>query len=349
MVLMTLIVIAVHMKHPLAWITGAVGKVQAPSVPSVPVPVKPVAGGPGTRTLSPPPVSTTTIPPFKTYTAHTASEQLPELPPLQTQDRLNEYGLLNFSFESRVLGAGFAPDARAKMTRKTAAEDNYKLIKCDLANGYGIKWSGRYLSVNTDGTVEWNMRKDEPNTCWRVETGYCGGDGAQYVMMKSLLNNQFLRVDGKTKNLICLDAPSTENAYQYCWKFQSDEPIRQRCGTYYHPDYQRVVTIPCEIVKDPPEGKQCDSVTSGFMAKCCGRHAGDTSCRSVFIREVVGRGLNEAALYIKTRFPGYKILKCARGDACEHADPFPLYDANLIVIPYDKRLGTVSAPAYRFI
>jgi len=277
------------------------------------------------------------------------TDQLPDVPPRQG-DPLADYGLLNFSFESRVLGPGFSPDARAKMTQTTAAEDNYQLVKCEFANGYAIKWSGRYLSVvNTDGTVEWNLRKDEPNTCWRVENGFCGGDGAQYVMMRSLLNNQFLRVDGKTKKLICLDAPTADNAYQYCWRFQKNDPIRQRCGTYYHPDYKRVVTIPCEIVKDPPEGGNCSDVTPGFMAKCCGRYANDTSCRSVFIREVVGRGLNEAALYIKTRFPDKQILTCARGDACEHADPFPLYKSDLIVIPYDKRLGTVSAPAYRFI
>jgi hypothetical protein len=272
-----------------------------------------------------------------------------DLPTLVNPNPLDDYSLLKFSFESRVLGPGFTPDARTKMTKTTAAEDNYQLVKCQIANGYSIKWSGRYLSLNHDGSVEWNVRKDEPNTCWRIESGFCGGDGAQYVMLRSLMNNQFLRIDGDTKQLICLDAPTAENSYQYCWKFQKDEPERQRCGTYYHPDYKRVVTIPCEIVEDPPAGKQCDSVTPGYMAKCCQRHAQDTSCRSVFIREVVGRGLNEAALYIKTRFPEYKIVTCARGDACEHANPFPLYKADLIVIPFDKKLGTVSAPAFRFI
>jgi len=274
---------------------------------------------------------------------------LEDLPPLVNPNPLDDYSLLKFSFESRVMGPGYTPDARTKMTKTTAAEDNYQLVKCQFANGYAVKWSGRYLSLNADGSVEWNVRKDEPNTCWRIETGYCGGDGAQYVMLRSLMNNQFLRIDGDTQKLICLDAPTADNAYQYCWKFQSDAPIRQRCGTYYHPDYKRVVTIPCTIIKDPPPGKQCDSVTPGYMSKCCSRRAQDTSCRSVFIREVVGRGLNEAALYIKTRFPEYQILTCARGDKCEYADPFPLYKADLIVIPYDKRLGTVSAPAYRFI
>lgn len=277
------------------------------------------------------------------------SSGVEDLPPLINPNPMDDYGLLNFSFESRVLGPGYTPDARTKMTRTTAAEDNYKLVRCQFSNGYAIKWSGRYLSLKVDGTVEWNVRKDEPNTCWKIEPGYCGGDGAQYVMLRSLMNNQFLRIDGDTKRLVCVDAPTADNAYQYCWKFQKDDPIRQRCGTYYHPDYQRVVTIPCTIVKDPPPGKGCDSVTPGYMAKCCGRYPNDTSCRSVFLREVVGRGLNEASLYIKTRFPQHQILTCARGDACEHADPFPLYKSDTWILPYDKRLGTVSSPAFRFI
>jgi hypothetical protein len=283
-------------------------------------------------------------------TPRTETPMFPDQPPLVTPSPTEDYSLLKFSFEHRILGDGITPDARTKMTPKSAAEDNYQLTRCQFVNAYSIKWSGRYLVVvQKDGSLKWSIRKEEPSACWEIVPGFCGGDGAQYVMLKSKLNNNYLRVNASTKKLVCVDRPSTENAAQYCWKFQKDDPIRRRCGTFYHPDYQRVVTIPCTIVRDPPEGGSCSDVTPGYMARCCGRHPEDLSCRSVFMREVVGRGLNEAALYIKTRFPNHKIVTCARGDPCNYANPFPLYKADTWVIPFDKRLGTVSAPAYRFI
>jgi hypothetical protein len=175
-------------------------------------------------------------------TPRVETPMFPDQPPLVTPSPTQDYSLLKFSFEHRILGDGITPDARTKMTPKSAAEDNYQLTRCQFVNAYSIKWSGRYLTVvPTDGTLEWNIRKEEPSACWEIVPGFCGGDGAQYVMLKSKLNNNYLRVNASTKKLVCVDKPSTENAAQYCWKFQKDDPIRRRCGTFYHPDYQRVV------------------------------------------------------------------------------------------------------------
>lgn len=271
-------------------------------------------------------------------------EEMPTIAP----EPWSEYALLNFAFEHRLLGPGIAPDATTKMTRVTAAEDSYKMVRCTLANGYSVKWMNRYLTVNPDGTLLWNDRKDEPGSCFALEPGFCGGDGKEFIMMRSLLNNRFLRVDGYTNKLVCMDSPSSDNAAQFCWKLQPSQPARRRCGQYYDPDYGRVVNIPCDIVQDPPEGGTCADVTPGFMSKCCLKH-NDKSCRNVVLREVVGRGINEAALYIKTRFPDHTIVKCGRGDPCEKMNPFPIHQADTWVLPYDKRLGTVSFPAYRFV
>ena len=268
--------------------------------------------------------------------------------PTIAPDPYAEYSLLTFAFEHRLLGPGIAPDATTKMTKVVAAEDSYKLVRCSLANGFAVRWMNRYLTVETDGTLLWKERKDEPQSCWNIQPGYCGGDGAEYVMFQSLFNNRFLRVDGYTNKLVCMDTPSSQNAQQFCWKLQKSEPPARRCGTYFDPDYGRIITIPCEIKQDPPQGGTCADVTPGFMSKCCLKH-NDASCRSVVLREVVGRKLNEASLYIKTRFPDHKIVTCKRGDACEKANPFPLYAADTWVLPYDEKLGTVHFPAFRFV
>jgi hypothetical protein len=269
--------------------------------------------------------------------------------PTYAPEPMTNYAQMKLAFEHRILGPGYAPDATARMTRVVNAERPYELVRCGSVNGYAIRWMGRFLVVNTDGTVMWSDRRDEPPGCWMIEPGYCGGDGAEFVMFRSIFNNNFLRVDGDTKKLVCVDAPTSENAGQYCWRLQKNAPIKRRCGTYYDEDYGRVINVPCEIIEDPPPGKDCSAVTPGYMAKCCLRHGQDKSCRSVVLREVVGRGLNEASLYIKTRFPDHKIVTCARGDACERANPFPLYKSDTWVLRYDRRLGTIHYPAFRFI
>ena len=260
--------------------------------------------------------------------------------------RLSEYGLTRFAFEHKLLGPGIKPDANAKMTRVSAAEDSAVLVSCSLVNGYAVRWMNRYLTVNTDGSVEWSDRRGEPDSCWKLEPGYCG-DG-EFVMMRSLFNNNFLRVDGATNKLVCVDKPSTEDAIQYCWRLKPTEQTRRRCGRYYDVDYGRVIDVPCEIIQDPPEGGSCLDVTPGFVAKCCLKNNSDR-CRSVVAREVVGRTVNEAGLYLKTRFPNHRIELCADDDeTCQKANPFPIHDSNKWVLKYNKRLGTVTFPAYRF-
>jgi len=257
--------------------------------------------------------------------------------------------MTDFAFENLVVGEGKTPDAETSMTKTTAAETAYKVVRCSLASGYAIKWSGRYFTVNEDGTTSWSMQKQEPASCFEIKPGFCGDSGA-FVMLRSMLNGHFLRVSGTTNKVIAIDSPTSNNAKQYCWLFRNTQKnAKLPCGSMYRPEYGRVVTIPCTIIKDPPPGQTCMSATDGYKADCCGRHPNDQTCRSIFIREVVGRTLAEAATYIKTRFPQYTILKCARGDDCEKAKPFPLPKPDTIVLVYDPRLGTVVKPAYRFI
>jgi len=281
--------------------------------------------------------------PAKNLTPHRVVE-MPTIAP----DPYADYALLSFAFEHRLLGPGIAPDATTKMTRVVAAEDSYKLVRCSLANGFAVRWMNRFLTIDTDGSLSWSERKQEPQSCWNIQPGYCGSDGAEFVMFQSIFNNRFLRVDGYTNKLVCVDTPSTENASQFCWKLQRSDPPARRCGTYYDPEYGRIISVPCEIVQDPPQGGTCADTTPGFMAKCCLKH-NDPSCRSVVLREVVGRQLDEAALYIKTRFPDHKIVTCKRGDVCEKANPFPIHAADTWVVPYDEKLGTVHFPAFRFV
>ena len=300
---------------------------------------------------TPPPVS---IPePVKTVdedpVADTVDEFLLDDPKLVTPSPTDDLSMLDFAFENLAVGEGMTPDAETKMTRTTAAETQYKLVKCWMANGYAIKWSGRYFTVNDDGTTRWDLKKEEPGSCFEIKPGFCGDSGA-FIMLRSMFNGHFLRVSGTTQKVVAVDSPTANNATQYCWLFRNTQKYaRLPCGTMYRPEYGRVVTIPCTIIKDPPEGGTCMNVTDGYKADCCGRHPGDPSCRSVYIREVVGRTLAEAATYIRTRFPNYTILKCARGDACERASPFPLPKPDTIVLVYDPRLGTITKPAYRFI
>ena len=284
-------------------------------------------------------IPTTTVPP-------TTAPEVDEitLGPSKTED----YGLIPFDFEHKILGPGVKPDANATMTMVNRAEDDFVLVSCGMANAYAIRWMGRYLNNTPNGMPEWNVRKSEPDACWKLEPGYCDDDKGEFVMLRSLLNNRFLRVDGATRKLVCVDSPSTENTSQYCWRAKKDMTnMRRRCGTYYDKDYGRVITVPCTIVQDPPEGGSCLDVTPGFVSKCCLKH-NDPKCRSVVAREVVGRKISEAGLYLKTRFPNHVVELCEEGTECEKANPFPIHDANKWILRYNKRIGTVTFPAYRF-
>jgi len=146
--------------------------------------------------------------------------------------------------------------------------------------------------------------------------------------------------------LVCVDSPTRNNADNFCWKLTNDDPKTMPCGPQFLPEYGQVVNIPCEIKTGPP----CSEATPGFKSACCMRHPDDATCRGAVFREVMGRPVAEAALYIKSRLPGVVIKKCERSDpVCNRLKPFPLYDENTMVLPYDKRLGIVSGPAFRWI
>ena len=256
--------------------------------------------------------------------------------------------LTNFAFENLVVGSGVTPDATMTMSRTTAAETNYKLVRCSLVNAYSIVWSGRYATVTPTGELEWSLDKEEPQSCFIVKPGYCGDTGA-FIMLQSVFNKHFLRVNGQNK-VVAVDGPTPRSTSSFCWLMRSAPSYdRQPCGTVYRPEYGRVVNIPCDIRKMPGQGQNCGHVTQGFMADCCGKRPNDPACRSIYIREVVGRTLAEGSVYLKTRFPDFKVLKCAQGDACESAHPFPIAKPDTIVLVYDKKFGTVVRPAYRFV
>lgn len=253
-----------------------------------------------------------------------------------------EFKLLEFAFEPKLL-AGHVPDARTKVVPKPAGYPPFKLVPC-ASTGYAIRWSGRYLTMRTSSEFYWSTTKMEPNSCFQVVPGYC--DSTEYIMIRSLFNRYFLRVDGATKKLVAVDAPTRNNADNFCWKMANDEPKKMPCGPQFIPEYGQVVNIPCEIKLGPP----CGDATPGFKSACCMRYPDDATCRGAVFREVMGRPVAEAALYIKSRLPGVVIKKCERSDqVCNRLKPFPIYDENTMVLPYDKRLGIVSGPAFRWI
>jgi hypothetical protein len=260
-----------------------------------------------------------------------------------------ETKLTEIPFEP-LLMPGYAPDASAVVKKKTDGYPPFKLVSC-TGNGYAIRWMGRYLTVRTSDDVRWELERMEPQSCFKIRPGYCVVDGrsGDYVMFQSHLNKQFLRVDGDTKKIICADGPTESTTPQFCWKFIDDTPKRMPCGPQFLPEYGRVVDVPCSINYGEPD---CAAATPGFKSACCLRHPEDPSCRGSVFREVVGRSVDEASLYLKTRLPrSTKLRLCPSGAACERImqPTFANFDADTVVIPYDKRLGVVTYPAYRYI
>jgi hypothetical protein len=265
-----------------------------------------------------------------------------DIAPSQAMPVDTEFKLLEFSFEPKLM-PGRVPDAETKMVVKPSGFAPFKFVGCQ-STGYAIRWMGRYLTLEDSSTLVWSTNKLEPSSCFKIVPGYC--DSSDYIMLRSLLNNHFVRVDSATNRLVCIDSPTRNNADQFCWKITSTDPVDMPCGPQFLPDYGRVVNIPCEVKATPP----CADATPGFKSACCLRYPDDATCAGSVFREVMGRPLAEAALYIKTRHPGLTIKKCERTDPiCTKLKPFPIYDANTIVLPYDKRLGIVSGPAFRFI
>ena len=253
-----------------------------------------------------------------------------------------EFKMLEFAFEPKLL-PGRVPDASTKMVVKPSGFAPFKFVGCE-STGYSIRWMGRYLTLDSSSSLRWSTDKQEPNSCFQISPGYC--DSTEYIMLRSLFNRHFVRVDGNTNKLVCVDGPTRNTSDQFCWKLTNDEPQKMPCGPQFLPDYGRVVNIPCSIKATPP----CGDATPGFKSACCLRHPDDPTCAGSVFREVMGRPIAEAALYIKTRHPGLTIKKCERTDrVCNALKPFPVYDENTVVLPYDKKFGVVSGPAFRFI
>lgn len=289
------------------------------------------------------PVAAAATLPTATQTRADASVSDIDQPPIKTP---TDVTLTEFAFENMVLPL-YVPDATTRMVRKPAGNPPFKLVNCNVANAYAIRWNGRFLNMHNPNKFQWTTDKREPDGCFTIVPGYCGGNGRDYVMLRSTMNRHFLRIDEASGMLVCKDTPTARTAEKYCWKLRNEDGEKKiPCGPQYSEELKRMIDIPCTIIKDPPVGKGCSSVTKGFISKCCGVHPEDPDCRGSYWREVVGRQLTEAVLYLRTRRPDLKIEPCPH--PC-NKDPFPVYDANVVRIPYDVRSGYVTAPAFRFI
>lgn len=274
--------------------------------------------------------------------------------PMATEPRLDK--LTEISFEHALLGPGYAPDARAMMAVKKAGTPPYKLVNCDETSAYSIRWSGRWLTVVDSGKLEWSVSRRVPNSCFKIESGYCNQvnemDGANFVMLRSMFNRHFVRPDD-SYNLVCMDGPTSRNAAHFCFRLTPNAPQRTPCGQpRFYEEYGRVLNIPCDIVRDPDPSKgimACGDVTPGFKSECCSRHPNDPTCKGNYFREVVGRTVPEVLLYLKTRRPDLEARVCPKGEPCNKLHPFPLHDEKTVVVPIDKRLNTVYSPAFRWV
>ena len=283
------------------------------------------------------------LPPANANAAGWSLDFNAEQPPIMEG---KDIALTEFTFENLTMPS-YVPDARTRMVRKPAGNPPYKLVNCNVANAYAIRWNGRFLNMYSPNKFEWKTNKEEPDGCFTIVPGYCGGNGKDYVMLRSTMNRHFLRIDEGSGMLICKDTPTARTAEKYCWKLRdTDASTKMPCGPQYSEDLKRVIDIPCTILQEPLPGKGCSSVTKGFVAKCCGVHPDDPECRGSYWREVVGRQLTESILYLKTRRPDLKVQPCPH--PCTK-NPFPEYDETTVMIPYDTRSGFVTAPAFRFI
>ena len=255
--------------------------------------------------------------------------------------------LSDFDFQPRDK-PGYIPGKNGKLVKKPAGQAPFKLVQCGTG-GYAVRWMGLFLTLGDDGKCAFGETKQEPDSCWTTVPGYCGGDG--WVMLRSRKNNAFLRYDPKTLQLVCQDSPTGNTALTYCWKLVQSGPKKQPCGTIYSQDLKRVVNIPCNVKKMPrPSKASCSTVTAGYQAECCvaKKHGAltDSFCRTAAWPETVGRTLNEAMLYLRTRRPDLILQPCP--SPCT-VSSFPEPTPNTIVIPYDPRTNLVTAAARRLI
>lgn len=254
-----------------------------------------------------------------------------------------------FAFESMTM-PGYVPTIDASLANKTAAMPPFKFVACG-DSGYAIRWNGKYLTLDQDRVAYWHEEKLEPDSCFKVVPGYCGT--TKYIMLRSGANNSFLRYDPSSKKLVCVDAPTGRTSSKFCWKLEPDPVVvKQPCGCQYSYELGRVVCTPCDGVKEMPDtlNGSCSTVTAGYQATCCIRKGAasqsDAFCNTVAWPEVVGRTLQEAMLYIRTRRPDLTLVPCSA--PCT-AEAYPTQSPNTVVIPYDPRSGLVVAAARRLI
>jgi hypothetical protein len=254
-----------------------------------------------------------------------------------------------FAFESMTM-PGYVPTLDGTIQKKTPGMPPFKFVACG-DSGYAIRWNSVYLTLDADKNAYWHEEKLEPDSCFEVIPGQCGT--TKHVMLRSSANNNFLRHDPTTKKLVCIDAPTGRTASTFCWKLEPDAVVtKQPCGCQYSYELGRVVCTPCDGVKEMPDsaGGSCSTVTSGYQATCCLRKGAaaqnDAYCNTVAWPEVVGRTLQEAMLYIRTRRPDLTLVPCSA--PCT-ANAYPTQSPNTVVIPYDPRSGLVVAAARRLI
>ena len=252
-----------------------------------------------------------------------------------------EARLAVFAFESKTR-PGFVPDKKGRIAQKPAGNPPYKLVGCQYSGAYAIRWNSRYLTVISPNSVKWTEDKQEPGSCFKIVPGHC--NAKEYVMLRSMSNKLFLRADASSGLLVCKDIPTARTADSYCWKLNPEMSKKQPCGPQYSYDLGRIVDVPCNVTTTPKPGESCSSVTPGYRAKCClsrgpeGQH--DAYCESTIFPKVVGRSLQEAMLYLRTRRPDLALKPCP--EPCT-VEAVPIQNPNLVVIPYDARSNLVTS------
>ena len=259
-----------------------------------------------------------------------------------------EAKLANFAFEHYRM-KNYVPDVTGKIVRKPAGNPPYKLVGCESsAGGYAIRWNGMYLVVDTPNRLTWVGEKQEPGGCFKLVPGYCGG-GNSYVMLRSMANKLFVRIDGPSNALVCKDTPTGRTAADFCWKLQPDTTGKQPCGQIYSYDLGKVIDVPCNVVSSPAAGKSCSTVTPGYHAQCCmkkGVSHDDKYCTSIIFPQVVGQSLQQALLYIRTRRPDLTLKPCPSPCTMRAT---PIQNPKLVVVPYDARSNIVTSVPYVLI
>lgn len=257
-----------------------------------------------------------------------------------------EARLANFAFEPKTK-PGYVPNKKGRLAPKPAGNPAYKLVGCRLSGAYAIRWHGRYLTLVSPTKMLWTLEKEEPNSCFKIVPGYCGGDGKSFVMLRSVTNKHFVRFENTTGALVCKDSPTSRTSAGYCWKLQPDSiGTRQPCGSQYSFDLGRVIDVPCDVVATPAPGQSCSTVTAGYKANCCIKKGPtdetDEYCKGTVWFDVVGRPLAEALLVLRTRRPDLTFKPCPEPCTLQAT---PLQNPNLVVVPYDARSGIVTSPA----